>query len=539
VSNSVAQLNVLHISDLHFRANANQSARDHRKLVLDDLVSRFSAITRIEQPSDSPFWSHEAVDWTPDVIAISGDIAYSGVPAEYSEATEFLQRLKAEIAKLKNGQQPDVIACPGNHDRDITYASGLVYPKSNLEADEWLCLERLQPDSTPVGPIGSTSSISHSRAPLVVPFHNFQAFAQANGLLCPSLTRGLEYLVGRTSSSRFAGVEFIVMNSSWFCNYAAKGDARNLWLGLPLVQRLEIERRDSTSENKLRIALVHHPKEWFHEEECNSYADRPNAYRLLSRNCDVILSGHVHGSIEPPSQNYGSAIIYTGGATYEGARWRNNFSLLQFDLEEGVVSRRAFEFDPRELRWQEVLHGSANQELRRKYRAVAPTIGTAEPHVEESVSDRTRRAIDADRDLPSEQPVRDPHAFEGRTWKSVFWVEGESTGRRFTSTFEFKVRDERLEGRVVTTSTRADDGSPSFIIRGEFRDSWITGTWQSDRRSVGKDRWGSLQLFAYHGAEGQLRMRGRWIGFNRNNEVNVGQWRFFAEPGPAQADPAG
>jgi hypothetical protein len=250
----------------------------------------------------------------------------------------------------------------------------------------------------------------------------------------------------------------------------------------------------------------------------------------------LIRSGHVHGAIEPPSQSYGSAISFTGGATYEGARWRNNFSLLQFDLEEGVVSRRAFEFDPRELRWQEVLHGSSNLELRRNYRAVAPTIGTAEPHVDESPSERARESLEADRTLPSEQPVQDPTSLQGFTWRSVFWVEGETTGRRFTSTFTFKVDDNRLEGRVLTQSLNSDDFNPSFVISAEFKNGWITGTWRSERRDPKKERWGSVQLFAYRKAEGQLRMRGRWIGFNRNKEVNVGQWRFFPDSSSATND---
>lgn len=510
----MTRLNILHLTDLHFRSDASQSSRDQRELVLNDLVDRFEQLVRVTG-RESPHWMYDAEDWVPHIIAISGDIAFSGTSREYSEAKEFLDKLKAKIRALKPGQPLEVVACVGNHDRDITYASGLVYPKSNSEADDWLSLERLQPEA---------GNQSVSRAPLVVPFHNFQNFARTNDFLNPALKPGLDYLVGPVQSKAFPVVEFVVMNSAWFCNHLAKGDARNLWLGLPLLQRLEVRRRAESNAVKLRIALVHHPREWFHEEECNSYGDRPNAYRLLSKNCDVILSGHVHGSVEPASQSYGGAILFTGGATYEGVRWRNNFSVLQFDLDEGVVSRRAFEFDPRELRWQEVPHGNANEELRRGRRSVAPSRADQKPLI--SAVPPASPSSDSDSTSPDEKLLTsaDLDSFPLR-WKSVFWLEGETSGLRFTNIFRFTLKELQMVGQVEGESSAVDEGT-MFSIEAEFQDGWITGVWRSEHSDRGRQRWGSLQLYAYRTTKGEIRMQGRWLGFNRNGRINVGQWRF-------------
>ena len=294
-----------------------------------------------------------------------------------------------------------------------------------------------------------------------------------------------------------------MLNSAWFCDHRTKADARNLWLGLPLLQKLEVDRLQQKPAARLRVALVHHPKEWLHEAECNSYGDRPNALRLLSQGCDVILSGHVHGMVEPPSQLYDGAVVFTGGATYEGARWRNNFSLLQFDLDERIVTRRAFEYNPVELRWFEVEYGSSTRDLpqHRIYRHGAG----------KSPDDR----------IPGDEKPD----LNGR-WVSVYWQEGQVIGRRYRNIVQFEIdQEDHLNGMVV----ESDGGQKSsgFSIQGKLEQNrFISGRWDTESDNASLRRWGTLQLSVARDSSGVLRMKGRWLGFDRHGKINVGQWRF-------------
>lgn len=493
-------INVLHLTDLHFKHDTEQTARLHRKMVLRDLISRLEELISFPDPKRARASSDNTPDWKPHYIAVSGDIAYHASWEEYEkEAKPFFDELRAKFPKA------EFIACPGNHDRNAKYSAGLVYPKSAMEADDWLSSEQLQPDR---GSADQADRDDLARSPLVVPFWNFQRFCKAQNFLRPAIEPGLDYLVGTVESTTFGyPVEFIVLNSAWFCNHRAHTDARNLWLGLPLLQKLETERCESSTA-KLRIALIHHPREWLHEDECNSYGDRPNTYRFLAQKCDVILSGHVHGSVEPPSRAYNHAMVYTGGATYVGARWRNNFSLLQFDLEEGVVSRRAFEFDPRIPRWQEVAHGNKTDEL----------------YELNSESPRARRNV---------TQLTDPNLLAGQ-WSSKFWRESRMEARVYDNVVDFTLTEDKdpITGECFwkgVTRSGGDSGSDNtsehdFEITATFKDGYLTGTWR------GRLRWGAVQLSCLYG-ESELKMKGRWVGFDGNGDVNVGQWR-FRKPNP-------
>ena len=160
-------VNMLHLTDLHFSATDNLSARVHRTLVLNDLIDQFEDLLAVRTEERDQPWSEDVRDWKPDIIAISGDIAYAGNRKDYEEAGKFLHQLRSKC------NDPKIIACPGNHDRDSTFLAGLTYPLTAAKADEWLSIECLQPtDDTP------------GRSPLVVPFHEFQEFCKRERFLC-------------------------------------------------------------------------------------------------------------------------------------------------------------------------------------------------------------------------------------------------------------------------------------------------------------------------------------------------------------------
>src|SRR5258708_3236125 len=91
------KLKILHISDLHFSENG--VAQDN---VLNSLSMKIEELCKLEIK--------------PNLLVITGDIAYSGKAAEYDRAREFIDRITkhCEITVDK------IFMIPGNHDVDRT-----------------------------------------------------------------------------------------------------------------------------------------------------------------------------------------------------------------------------------------------------------------------------------------------------------------------------------------------------------------------------------------------------------------------------------
>ena len=484
-------VNILHLTDLHFRRAESPGAMAHRSIVLRALLDHLPDLFNAGREARDPNWRLTQQNWMPDIIAISGDLAYSGHETEYKEVRTFLAEMREKLGR------PDlpIVACPGNHDRNGTYAAGLSYPKSSVQADDWLSIERQQPDWPAAVETKPQSEVAFSKAFLTAPFREFQEFCRnTKNDLVPSGIAGLEYLTGCADwlDGEYP-VEFLTVNSAWFSDHRSDSDARNLWLGLPMLEWLQYRRPKRPAT--IRVTLVHHPREWLHEEECNSYGDRPNTYRLLAESSDLILSGHVHGSLEPPSAAYGSAIVATGGASYIGGRWRNNLSLLQLNLRDRTVARRGFEYDPRETAWVESIRAQTIRSL--------PTSSGA----------RALRPVPADATVTASDLAGN--------WHTFFWIEGRPDVSKWRNDVVLKTLEGgRLFGESKGSPDQQGAEQKKYFLQGELGQGYFTGTWIS--RADPSDRTGAFQFKVVSRNE----MRGRWIGFDRRSEVNVGQWVF-------------
>ncbi|WP_342620445.1 metallophosphoesterase [Rhodoferax sp. GW822-FHT02A01] len=89
---------ILHLSDIHFRKMEIETAQDPnfhlRNELLRDIVGQCKTLG------------------PPDLIVISGDIAFAGHPDEFAFATDWL----GELCEACGGSLDKVFVCPGNHD---------------------------------------------------------------------------------------------------------------------------------------------------------------------------------------------------------------------------------------------------------------------------------------------------------------------------------------------------------------------------------------------------------------------------------------
>lgn len=482
-------VNVLHLTDLHFGADRTANGAAQRQLALDGLERALETTIGESVPNGS----YE--DWRPHVVVVSGDIAYSGSADDYNVAAKFLERLRSTLGVPKEL----VVLCPGNHDRSAKRIAGIGYPSSANEADLWLSPEQFA--ASPVKP-GTAPDLS----PLWLPFRNFVEFAKSIGAMCPDGIAGLEYLTGtvKPGVSRLDEREipalprlnFLVMNSAWFCKPGG-GDLGNVWLGLPLLEELEARGRLATlartgvQDREITIGVLHHPREWLNPEERDSYSDRPNTFRYLAERCDLLLSGHVHSALEPLSVAHGRALVCTGGATYVGDRFRNNFSLLQINLDDMSVRRRGFEHHPRVPTWQESSWA----------RGAFPLPGSM-------------RSFERKNSCPD----------LGGAWESVYWIEGAVRIDKGTHQVTFERQDsppgadmDAIRYRAKRVS--AGEGHSVYEMDGLARAGMFSGIW----KDTGSQRHGVFHLrIEADGSE----LRGRWLGYDRYGNINVGTWKF-------------
>jgi hypothetical protein len=425
-------------------------------------------------------------DWSPDIVVVSGDIGYSGSHEDYLLADEFFKDLLSRL-----DLPPDrVVMCPGNHDRDwrrvthpIDEAGKARYPGDPKESDELLSVNAL----TLPAPDGGMNQ-------MVAPFFEFTTFCKNFGSMCPTGIPGLEYLTGRCRVEvKNLSIEFLVVNSAWLSAPKHQGgdDQQQLWLGLPLLEQLEIVAGGELmrlNPDCLHIGVCHHPLNWLNPAEFYGVEDRPPTYRNLAENCHALLSGHVHSPLEPPSLMYNHAQVFTGGAVYtrEDHIVSSNLSLLKFDLDDHSVGRRGFELRPEHNAWEEKQLSSGTYHLHNN-------------------------------DAP-QPPVADGASLEG-PWESVVWQELKPSVTKRVTAIDLHISKKRRNGVLEYRSAESDE----VRIRGELKDGYFSGYWRDD----GAERHGTFQVKV---RDASNLLIGRWVGFDAETRIQAGYWKFRRLP---------
>lgn len=258
------RLRILHLSDLHARgARENESWR--RRRVLGAAWRRnLDALLK-----DGPF----------DLVCFTGDIAFSGSPGEYAEATTFVQGL----LKTLNLPSNRFFAVPGNHDiqRNVGKIAwhgftSLLHKLDPIDISRWLLGGPPPPGAAPAW-----------RHALLKRSKNFQDWLGSIGrsdLHPERSTHGSLGFHARVDLPDLSvPVHVVGLNSAWLCG--RDREAGTLWLTDDQAMRLTTT-ADGSPLDGLRIGLCHHP---LHE-----LADGPHCQRLLATSVDILLRGHLH-----------------------------------------------------------------------------------------------------------------------------------------------------------------------------------------------------------------------------------------------------
>lgn len=301
---SPAPIIILHLSDLHFgNEGSDQAKSDAKQAVLKSLLECIAALPP---------------EWKPNMVCISGDIAWSATEDQYKDAEAWVRKLLSQLALTSE----DLIVCPGNHDIERSLAASP--PKEHEEADKLFLL-----------PIAETDSLHQ-------PFTEYSAFCSRLGIpkyLCGDVE---SYLVG---IRRHRGLVFASYNSAWF---AKGGDLGRLWMGLPLLRHMEAKNQLPKLQamgSDTVIALMHHPFDWLHDAEKHQRDLRKCTTEFLCYRTSLLLTGHTHDTAKEPTLLNNRCWHFPAGATYDHDRHFNAFRLIRISPPQ--IDQISYEYDPR------------------------------------------------------------------------------------------------------------------------------------------------------------------------------------------------
>lgn len=293
-------MRMLHLSDLHFGGDCDETAETQRMKLLDRLLE----LPELE---------------TVNVVLLTGDVAWHCEEKGYEKASEWLGRLRG---KVKSGAR--FIGCCGNHDVDQEKCKELQYISSAERIRETLRLEEL-PN-------------------LRRRFEKYISFCEKNHFEQLTLKNVKNYLVGSMDMAVDGmNLRFCVFNSAWYALKGGEEDKGHLWLGRNFYDMLNME--GTSEEQTYVITAMHHPKEWLNENEIQTEGDNQNKslFELISADSHLCFTGHTHGNIQTPNLYHNHMQTFSSGAAYVGTTYHHNFSFYDLDKEENTITRIPYE----------------------------------------------------------------------------------------------------------------------------------------------------------------------------------------------------
>jgi 3',5'-cyclic AMP phosphodiesterase CpdA len=286
-----AEVRILHLSDLHFTERTAWDA----DTVLDRLVRDIAYVSDAGR--------------APDLIIVTGDVAFSGKTSEYFLAREWLLGRLLPAAKLG---PPALVIVPGNHDVDRTQVS-----RSARALHRELLESRRQPD------IAQALADPRDRTVLLSGHDAFTAFLselQASGRIW-DLPWGAV-----TVQVRGVRVHIAALCSSLLSS--ADSDHGLLLLGLRQVN----EAFQGADGADIVISAMHHPWTYFADFDRVSQSE-------VHRSASLVLRGHLHetSSMAYVTQVHGGVVELAAGASYESSEGSLSYQFVTLNMSKGKV----------------------------------------------------------------------------------------------------------------------------------------------------------------------------------------------------------
>ncbi|NQT33694.1 metallophosphoesterase [bacterium] len=372
------KLGIVHLSDFHFK-NDNNPVEQKSQNFLEAI---------------KPF----IVDCEKVIVALAGDVAFSGKKEEYERAITYLKFLISEI-ETANGKDIIVASAPGNHDCDFLLSG------KTREAVIQAIKEK--------GEVAIDKEAINVCCAVQTEYFNFRE----------TIRKGL---VHKYNDKLLSVGEFEVdgrivrlnsYNSSWL---SSKEEKCELYIPANLKKQMAVE-----DPSSLIISLCHHPVHWYHKSSYRSFREQ------LTSTSDIILFGHEHISdIQSISNGEENIAHFIDGnvmqSQVEHEHEQSGFNYIEIDTSE--MTFRVYPFSYNKNTYQcEV--ASAVKYIRQRGKYSIPNLFISETFRREisdlgiSISHTSQKTISLEdifvypnvRDLSSDDTVIDV----GKVWKPM------------------------------------------------------------------------------------------------------------------------
>jgi 3',5'-cyclic AMP phosphodiesterase CpdA len=302
---SEREVHLLHISDLHFSASTTWDS----DTVLDRLVND---VVRMVDSGKQP-----------DILVVTGDVAYSGKVEEYDLARKWIVDTLLPAANLTTAS---LVIAGGNHDADRS----LVTRSSTALQNELLRLK----DQTEIAQV----LVKQQDRDVLLARHS--AFV---GMLNSARAGGRTWDLpwgAVTIDVRGTHVHIATLCSSWMSSSDA--DKGNLLLGLSQVNEVF----QGAKKADLVLAAIHHP--WSYIADFDEVSRRE-----VQRNASIVLRGHLHEADHAmqSSPAHPGMIEIAAGATYETSRYSNAYHFITVRLDQKKVRIYPRHWDTQRRDW--------------------------------------------------------------------------------------------------------------------------------------------------------------------------------------------
>lgn len=299
----IERLRWLHVSDFHFTSGADPFSQNvAAQALLADVRGRIE---------DGP---------RPSFVLVTGDLAFSGQPAEYEVAERFLRDLALAV-----DLPPDQFyLVPGNHDVDWSRQAYAFHGAKHLLTSE-AAVDKF---------LGSTADC----AQLLERQDAFWALEERfrAGAVRVFTENQLAYAASIEVDSFRMG--FLGLNSAWLCGEENE-DGRILLGERQIVEGLELA---EGLDGQLLLAATHHPIEWLYEWDalgCHS--------RLLPA-VDILHRGHLH----TPQVAYASiperpCLMVAAGSSHATRHYMNSYNIIDLDLGNAESAVQPYVYLPK------------------------------------------------------------------------------------------------------------------------------------------------------------------------------------------------
>ncbi len=300
------QFQVLHISDLHI--NDSRDEAFDRKIVLEPLIKR------ITQDLENGY--------RPELVAVTGDIAFKGVQSEYALAKLFFDDLLNALG-LK---QEHLFIVPGNHDVNRKKYRPIDIPvyDNMRELNTELIDEDFRSDLLK----GMTDYFDFVR-------DHYGHMTAVQNRLAP-----FSHIFTAKCGKK---IGLVGLNSAWMCRRS--DDEGTIAVGEYQVQKA-MAALEAQGAVDLRIILMHHPLQWLWPTDrsiCRTYMD----------NC-TLLAGHLHEARGGYTADLdGNLYSFQAGGAYLGSEsaYSSRFHYITFDWDSATVRLDFRKFVAEKHKW--------------------------------------------------------------------------------------------------------------------------------------------------------------------------------------------